>query len=552
MIVRELVTLLSYKKGNEAPLKEYTNALKDVARLAAEFFAITAGVEMVRKVTELSDEWATVAGRVSNVVDGLDEQHRVLDALQLQAEKTGQAYESVGSLFAQINLTGAALGYTTDQVLGLTSAISELVTLGGGTAAGAKRGMVQIEEMFSIGTIQMQHLRALLIDIPGAVDVLSTSLEGGRKKFMEMVHDGTMTSKMFGDLFLKSADEIERRFGRMPLTFGRAFQTVRNFFGRLIADIGEATAVWTTLAQYIISSSKGIIDSFRWLERVTGGWGNALKAALIAFMALMGPRTLAMVFRMISALRSITIVTIAMAAPWYLLVGLIGLALLALEDLSSWWAGKDTLFGRAFGDVKEWQGAIDAWKKYFMDAIQEVMDFLDRIGTALGFKGYFARSLDRNLSDPGSPAMDDLLEQKRRYDATHDWLGREITPPPPEPATSPTPLVAPIPMDAVPVPDTVRQPGLLRELPRGVSPLLIEPQIPLSSLVPPAAMAPPNITRTTNNDIRAPVTVNVTSASDTPQAIGAAAGEGARNGTLDSWARALGTAAPQTEFGLAY
>jgi tape measure domain-containing protein len=331
--------------------------------LALEIFA-------VHEVMDLADEWNTVHGRVQNVTKSVAETTDIMERLQGQAENTGQSFESIGSLFVQLTSAGSELHYTTDQVLDLTNAISKMGTLGGGTAAGAKRGMIQIEEMFSLGKVQMQHLKALIIDIPGAVNILAEAF-GGRKHFDELVNSGQMTSKMFGDAFLKMSDEINKRFLKMPLTFARAFQTVRNFFGKLIYDIGQASHIWTNLAALIIWGGHSIVDTIRSMSDAVGGFGNLLETIGIIFAAAMGPGTLQMIGRLLVAIRGITAAGIAAAAPWYLIFGAILAVGLAVQDVWTWVQGGSSITEELIGPWEQWRETVLGWRDAFMEVMAE-------------------------------------------------------------------------------------------------------------------------------------------------------------------------------------
>jgi tape measure domain-containing protein len=357
VIIRELVTLLRYQ-ADTSGIDKFEGALNGLMHKLAAIFAI-------HEVMELADQWSTIAGRVMNVTDSVTETTRVMDVLQKQAEATGASFEGVGSLFAQLKTTGSSLNLSTDQILQLTESISKLGTLGGGTSAGARRGMIQIEEMFSLGVVQMQHLKALMIDIPGAVDVIAKSMDGGKKQFMEMVHAGTMTSEKFAALFLKAQDEINKRFQNMPMTFARAFETVHSLFGRLVYDIGKATGAWEWMARAIVWAARETVDGVREMADMVGGYGNLLRLAGIFFVALVGPSAVAMIVRMVSMVG-------LLLTPWAGLVALIVAVGLAIDDVLGWMRGADSITGDLLGPFSEWKAGIESWRQTFDDALTEV------------------------------------------------------------------------------------------------------------------------------------------------------------------------------------
>ncbi len=597
-IVRELVTLLKYDVDRSG-IDEYSSALKKLAGWVGGLFA-------AHEIMEIADEWNTVAGRVLNVTNSITEQTRVMDLLQAQAESTGQSFEGIGSLFAQLKTTGSSLNYTTDQVLQLTSAISQLTTLGGGTAAGGKRGMIQIEEMFSLGVVQMQHLKALMIDIPGALDVISTGMEGGKKKFMEMVHAGTMTSKMFGDLFLKSQGEIERRFKNMPLTFARAFETVHSFIGRLIYDIGKASSVWTTMAAGIIGGARAAVNAVRWLADTVGGFTNLLKTVAILAAAAFGASTLMKIGALITAIRTLSVAGFMAAAPWYLLAALIAAALLIAEDVYVWMQGGESVIGGMIGSYKEWRSTIESIKP-IVEALAigfaalwvgarvsgiiggfttlatvtlpAVAGGIEGVATAIGVAQKSALGLLGTwglilaavaaiaiLAKLGSAA--ETPENREKIERNRRERGNGLGPTTLEPqdgyGPDGMPLVRPqikpgangmmIPMfdDSTRDQQNVAPPlgkDWLSGLLTSVLPAWVTGGMPAPSIVPPAAMIPHGAQTTT---INSSVTNNITATSDTPQAIGDAAAKGTKSGLSDGLGRSLGIMSPAVEFGLGY
>src|SRR5690349_21141912 len=256
MIVRELVTLLKYKEDS-GPLNHYMTSLREVKRLALEIFDIYSAVETVKKVMEIADEWNTVAARVKLISESAEEQKHILDALQRQVDATGQSYEGIGNLFVQIAQARGHLHYTTDETLRLTGAVSELLTISGGSAASQQRAIVQFDQMLALGKVTMENLRVLVQDSPRFVQYIA-NLFGGRQHFDQLVHSGQLSAKAMTDALIKNSEEIHRRALLMPMTFSRAFAVIRNDWGHLIYDIGEGTTVWESFSRAAVIASHAV------------------------------------------------------------------------------------------------------------------------------------------------------------------------------------------------------------------------------------------------------------------------------------------------------
>ncbi|MDB5849789.1 MAG: putative bacteriophage-related transrane protein [Rhodoferax sp.] len=563
MIVRELVTLLRYD-ADTSGVNKFEGALNGLlAKLAAVLAA--------HDVMELADQWNTIAGRVMNVTDSVTETTRVMDVLQKQAEATGASFEGVGSLFAQLKTTGSSLNLSTDQILQLTESISKLGTLGGGTAAGARRGMIQIEEMFSLGTVQMQHLKALMIDIPGAVDVIAKSMDGGKKAFMEMVHAGTMTSEKFAALFLKAQDEINQRFQNMPMTFARAFETVHSLFGRLVYDIGKATGAWEWMARAIVWAARETVDGVREMADVVGGYGNLLRLAGIFFVALFGPAAVAMLVRMASMVG-------LLLTPWAGVVAAIVAVGLAIDDVLAWMRGAASVTEDLIGPFAEWKDKIDGWKATIGDAV----DY--GIGKAREFAAYVTEAFSGHEAEiegikdawaalwNGQDPLGDLKEAVRSVTEMFHLMGEGIDLLFPSLSNLGTGWtlggeVKATLRDIRTMIDSIREAsdwlnGLQDKI------LNFSPMNGIRTLankfrtmtgqeaiwdenvgkIAPSTMVP-TAGNTNNSNVTATVTNNITTTSDTPAAVAAAAADGTRSGLRQSVGRDLELATPGVEFG---
>lgn len=277
----------------------------------------------------IADDWASVNSRVDLAVDPT-EVKGALDEIYAIAQATGQQYLATGDLFGKLARNQKELGLATSDSLALTKVINETMVVGGGSQASQAAALQQLGQSLGSGVLRGDELNSIIEQAPRLAAAIAKSFNVPVGKLKELGEAGKLSSKVLAQGLLKQADEINAEFTRMPRTFGRAWTTIMNGYGRLINQWNRAGNV----AERFNQVADLIVDNLEAIVKI--GAFTALTAALTA----MRP------------------VALAAMAPFIRMAALLAGLYLIGEDISVWAQGGESIFGKVFGAFESWEGTI--------------------------------------------------------------------------------------------------------------------------------------------------------------------------------------------------
>ncbi len=88
--------------------------------------------------------------------------------------------------------------------------------------------MYQLNRAMASGRLQGTSLGLLLKTPPMLANAIADSMGKSKAELKELSSDGAITADVIKKAMADCSDEVNRQFEQMPMTFGRAMNTVQN------------------------------------------------------------------------------------------------------------------------------------------------------------------------------------------------------------------------------------------------------------------------------------------------------------------------------------
>lgn len=212
---------------------------------------LTAGVhELAEAFIESADEATQITARLGTVTEGTadlaEAQKKVVDI----ANQTRQPMEAVAELYQKIGIAGHALGLTQDQIGLSTKTFAETLKISGNSAQQSKFAMMQLGEAMEQGRLQGIHFKAMMTDNAVFMRYLAQSMDVPMGKLRELGTEGKITAQQLEKALTdpKIIADIEKQFGRIPISFGDVRTAIANTLVQLAGDFSKGAGINTSLA----------------------------------------------------------------------------------------------------------------------------------------------------------------------------------------------------------------------------------------------------------------------------------------------------------------
>ena len=239
-ILKSSFTILGEKiKGafKAENLKKFGSKLKDIGnkvkgitqKLGGLFGKLTAiggiaGGLSFAGIAKASDENSlrnSRLGMVTNDVAGLKQ--KTFEASQSSGADYGAQLDSI----AKLKMLTKGL-FNDDEAVKFTSTLDKAFKVSGTGAEEAKSAMYQLNQAMTSGKLQGDEFRSVMENAPILAQKIAESMGVSMAQLKKLGSEGKITSDVIKKAVLGSADEIEAKYSKMPLTFGKVWQNAQS------------------------------------------------------------------------------------------------------------------------------------------------------------------------------------------------------------------------------------------------------------------------------------------------------------------------------------
>lgn len=187
------------------------------------------------------------------------------DRLGLNFEKTIPEFTKIVAAFSQ-----SGIGMRESEKI--FTDISVATRALGLSTATTNRVLYDMQEMASLGTVQMRQLRQMIMQVPGGLEVAARAAGVTSQEFHELLHNGLIPAKEFLPLF---AEELRRTFGSEMESAANSTESqvnrVSNAWSRLKKEIAESLPIPQTIS--LFGAGIGSVADFMEARRaLSGAW----------------------------------------------------------------------------------------------------------------------------------------------------------------------------------------------------------------------------------------------------------------------------------------
>ena len=239
------------KRNLDKTAKAAGNAAKKTDLLRTSLLGFGA-FTIARFAAGLADSYLNLNNRIKVVTSSTEEFNAAQAEVFRIANATRTSVGQVADTYSRVSLSIKELGESNKVALEITESLNQAVIIGGSSSVEAEKGIVQLAQGLSSGTLRGDELRSVLEQLPVVADVISKQLGVTRSALRAMGAAGEISADQITAAFKNSREELAERFAKLPPTIGQAFTVLRNNLVQLFGSINEATGIITIFARGMI------------------------------------------------------------------------------------------------------------------------------------------------------------------------------------------------------------------------------------------------------------------------------------------------------------
>lgn len=253
-------------RETQRALAELTNQINTAKSSALGMAGAFAGAFATGHLISLADEWSSVNARLKQASQSSDDFTESQRALMDISQRTGTAFSDNASLFARSAASMREYGYSSQQVLDVTEAISTGLKLSGASTAEASSVITQFSQALAQGVLRGEEFNSVNENGDRVIRALAAGMGVARKDLKAMADQGLLTADKVVPALISQLGTMRGEFEAMPQTVSAAKTKIENAFMAWVGGANEATGATATL----VSVMNGVADNIDTVAAAAG------------------------------------------------------------------------------------------------------------------------------------------------------------------------------------------------------------------------------------------------------------------------------------------
>ncbi|EEV6660579.1 phage tail tape measure protein [Escherichia coli] len=241
-------------------LAEVTDQINTAKSSALNMAGAFAGAFATGHLISLADEWNSVNARLKQASQSSDDFQASQRELMAISQRTGTAFSDNASLFARSAASMREYGYSSEEVLKVTEAISTGLKLSGASTAEASSVITQFSQALAQGVLRGEEFNAVNESGDRVIRALAAGMGVARKDLKAMADNGKLTADKVVPALISQLGALRNEYAAMPDTVSSSATKVENAFMAWVGGANEASGVTKTLSG-VLNGLAGNIDT---------------------------------------------------------------------------------------------------------------------------------------------------------------------------------------------------------------------------------------------------------------------------------------------------
>ena len=204
------------------------NHASSLMRTIKSVVAAYASMQTVKGVIDLSDEMTQTTARLNMMNDKLQTTQDLTNMVYIAAQRSRGSFQEMAGVVARFGNNAKSAFSSSAQVVAFSELVQKQMTIAGASTTEASAAMLQLSQALGSGVLRGDELNSIFEQAPNLIQNIADYLDVDIGKIREMAADGQLTADIVRNAIFAASDEINKNFASMPMTWGQAWQSMKN------------------------------------------------------------------------------------------------------------------------------------------------------------------------------------------------------------------------------------------------------------------------------------------------------------------------------------
>lgn len=187
------------------------------------------GVTAMKSLVNLSDTVTNNKARLSLVVDDGGSVEELENKIFASADRARADYLNMTSSVAKLSLNAGSAFKSNDETIAFAELLNKQFAISGAQQQEISSATLQLTQALGSGVLRGEELNAVFEASPNIIQTIADYLEVDIGKIRNIASEGLITANVIKNAMFNSADQINERFNKMPMTWSQIWTKAKNY-----------------------------------------------------------------------------------------------------------------------------------------------------------------------------------------------------------------------------------------------------------------------------------------------------------------------------------
>lgn len=204
------------------------NHASSLMRRVKSVVAAYASMQTVKGIIDISDEMTQTTARLNMMNDKLQTTQDLTNMVYIAAQRSRGSFQEMAGVVARFGNNAKSAFSSSAQVVAFSELVQKQMTIAGASTTEASAAMLQLSQALGSGVLRGDELNSIFEQAPNLIQNIADYLDVDIGKIREMASEGQLTADIVRNAIFAASDEINKNFASMPMTWGQAWQSMKN------------------------------------------------------------------------------------------------------------------------------------------------------------------------------------------------------------------------------------------------------------------------------------------------------------------------------------
>ena len=195
------------------------------------------GLQGLGKLLDMSDTLVSTTARLNLINDGKQSIEELDAMIFASANRTRSAYTETAAFVAQLGSMAGDAFSSTAEIVAFAEQINKQLVISGASGESASAAIFQLQQALSSGVLRGEELNSVMEQTPIIAQSIVDYLGISKGELRDMAAEGKITADVVKNAMFAAAEETNKMFEEMPMTWSQVFTIFGNYAIRALQPV---------------------------------------------------------------------------------------------------------------------------------------------------------------------------------------------------------------------------------------------------------------------------------------------------------------------------